>query len=265
MVLYYSATGNTEFIAKQIADRLDDQCVNLLERIRTGDMTPIRSRKPFVICSPIYVCEMPKFLAEYLEQVKLTGNRKVYFVFTSGGYSGIGGALAKRLVKKKEKVYMGHAEFKMPRNYLLSERYPMLSAEENKARIQSSYERIPDVVERIRNRRRLRAKHIFLLELLVTLPFHPVWTKYMHTARPFHATNKCVGCGKCERMCPLNNIVMLYNKPAWKQNCAHCMACIENCPVDAIEYGERTQGMERYRISKYIKRFTGDLEWKDKK
>ena len=263
MVLYYSATGNTEFIAKQLADRLDDQCVDLLERIKKGDFTPLRSRKPFVICSPIHVCEMPVFMTDYLKKVKLSGNRKVYFIFTSGGYSGIAGVLAKQIVKKKEKVYMGHAEFKMPRNYLISEHYPMLSPKENKARIQTSYEQIPEVADRILSRSRLRARHIFLFELLITLPFTPVWTKYMHTSEPFHATNKCIGCGKCERVCPLNNIVMLYNKPAWKNSCAHCMACIENCPVDAIEYGDRTQGKERYRISKYVKRFTGDLEWKE--
>ncbi len=262
MVLYYSATGNTEFIAKQIADRLDDQCLNLLERIRTGDVTPIRSRKPFVVCSPVYVCEMPGFLTDYLKKVKLSGNRKVYFIFTSGGYTGIAGPLAKQIMRHKQKVYMGRAEFKMPRNYLASEYYPMLSPEENKKRIRASYDKIPEVAERILQRKKLRARHVFLFELLITLPFHPLWTKYKQPATPFRATNKCISCGKCEKVCPLNNIVMLYNKPAWKKNCAHCMACIENCPVDAIEYGERTEGKERYRISKYVKRFTGELEWK---
>ena len=263
MVLYYSATGNTEFIARQIAARLDDPCVDLLERIRTGDLTPIRSRKPFVICSPVYVCEMPQFLTDFLRDVKLSGNRKVYFVFTSGGYAGIAGPLAKQLIKHKNKVYMGHAEFRMPRNYLISEHYPMLTPDENRERILESYERIPEVVDRIRTRRKLKARHVFLLEILITILFHPVWTKYRQPSRPFYATKKCVGCGKCEQLCPLNNIVMLYGKPAWKKNCAHCMACIENCPVDAIEYGDRTQGKERYRISKYVKRFAGDLEWKE--
>lgn len=262
MVLYYSATGNTEFIAKQIADRLDDQCLDLLERIRRNDLTPIRSKKPFVICSPIYVCEMPQFLTDYLQQVKLAGNRKVYFIFTSGGYTGIAGPLAKQIMRHKNKVYMGRAEFRMPRNYLVSDHYPMLTAEQNRERIKASYDKIPEVVERIRARQKLHARHVFLLEILVTLPFHPVWLKYKQPASPFHATNKCVSCGKCERLCPKNNIVMLYNKPAWKNSCAHCMACIENCPVDAIEYGERTQGKERYRISKYVKRMVGELEWK---
>lgn len=40
MVVYFSATGNTEFIAKELATRLNDECVNLLDRIKAGDNTP---------------------------------------------------------------------------------------------------------------------------------------------------------------------------------------------------------------------------------
>ena len=57
MVLYFSATGNTEFIAQEIARRLDDECVNLLERFKTNDHSPLHSDKPFVICAPVYVCD----------------------------------------------------------------------------------------------------------------------------------------------------------------------------------------------------------------
>ena len=68
MVLYYSATGNTEYIARELARRLDDECVNLLSRIKNHDSTPINSEKPFVICAPIIVCEMPRFLTEWLKK-----------------------------------------------------------------------------------------------------------------------------------------------------------------------------------------------------
>lgn len=37
MVLYFSATGNTEFIARELAKRTNDECVNLLERIKKAE------------------------------------------------------------------------------------------------------------------------------------------------------------------------------------------------------------------------------------
>ena len=65
------------------------------------------------------------------------------------------------------------------------------------------------------------------------------------------SADKCVGCGKCSRLCPLNNIEMTDRRPVWKKPCAHCMACILNCPFEAIEYGSITQKKEKYNISHY--------------
>ena len=126
MGLFFSATGNTEFIARQLALKLGDECLNLLDRVKKNDHTVIHSEKPFIICAPVYVCEMPRFLAKYLKEQTFTGSRDVYFVFTSGGYAGISGILAKGIVKKKKMNYLGHAEFKMPRNYVANDHYPML-------------------------------------------------------------------------------------------------------------------------------------------
>ena len=83
MILYFSATGNTEFIAKEIAKRLDDECLNLLERIKTDDHSVIHSEKPLIICAPVYVCEMPRFMSKYLREQTFTGTKDVYFIFTS--------------------------------------------------------------------------------------------------------------------------------------------------------------------------------------
>ena len=47
MVVYFSATGNTEFIARELATRPNDECVNLLDRIKAGDNTPPAFRKAF--------------------------------------------------------------------------------------------------------------------------------------------------------------------------------------------------------------------------
>lgn len=251
MVLYYSATGNTEFIAQEIAKRLDDECVNLLPRIKAGDNSILRSRKPFVICAPIIVCEMPRFLSSYIEKQDFLGSRDVYFIFTSGGYCGIAGVLAKKLVEKKRMNYCGHAEFRMPRNYVASDAYAQHTPEEIEERIHESCGRLDSVAELIAAGQELSARKVQLWETLVTVPFNPVWVKYKLSSKDFYATDKCIGCGKCERLCPLNNISLKDKRPVWGNNCTHCMACIGNCPVEAIEYGEITQSKEKYNFSKY--------------
>ena len=64
--------------------------------------------------------------------------------------------------------------------------------------------------------------------------------------RPVLDTNKCVGCGKCARLCPLNDISIVDGLPVWGKNCTHCMACICHCPTGAIEYGRKSLGKPRY-------------------
>ncbi|MBQ3203990.1 MAG: EFR1 family ferrodoxin [Alistipes sp.] len=251
MVLYFSATGNTAYIAREIARRLGDSCVNLLDRIKANDHSPLHSEKPFVICAPVYVCEMPRFLAKYLKKQTFAGSRDVYFIFTSGGYCGISGLLAKSLIEKKKMNYCGHAEFRMPRNYVASDAYPMLSEEEIRERLTNAYILLDPVSSDIRDGNKLTARHVFLFETIITLPFNPIWSRFKYRTKDFFATDKCISCGKCVRLCPLSNITLADGKPVWGNQCSHCMACIGNCPTEAIEYGNITQSKEKYNIGKY--------------
>ena len=251
MVLYYSATGNTEFIAQEIAKGLGDTCVNLLDKIKENDLTPIHSDTPFVICAPVIVCEIPRFMSKFLKKLPLTGNKNVYFIFTSGGYSGISGVLTKSMVKKKKLNYMGHFDFIMPRNYVASDAYDMLTKEEAEDRIATAISKIAQVVQDVKDGKKLTARHIFFFETLITLPFNPVWCKYVLRAEDFHIEGNCAGCGKCVKLCPLNNIKLVDKKPIWGKDCTHCMACIGNCPTEAIEYKDITQKKEKYNFGKY--------------
>ncbi|MBQ3077757.1 MAG: EFR1 family ferrodoxin [Clostridia bacterium] len=251
MVLYFSATGNTEYIAQEIARRLEDDCLNLLDRVRQNDHSELHSDKPFVICAPVYVCEMPRFLSKYLREQQFSGSRDVYFIFTSGGYCGISGPLAKSMFRKKGMNYLGHAEFKMPRNYVISDSYPMLSPEEVTERIHEARRMLDPVADDIRAGRRLKARHVYFFEKVITVPFNPIWCRYKMPARDFYTTEACVGCGKCARLCPLNNITMKDKKPVWGDRCTHCMACIGNCPTRGIEYGTITLSKQPYRFGQY--------------
>lgn len=250
MILYFSATGNTKYIATELAKALGDNVLDLRERIRQKDYSPIRSKKPFILCSPVYVCEPPLFLIAFLRKTKLIGSPDVYSVFTSGGYAGISEFIVRCLMRKKH--YKGSAEIKMPRNYIASNMYPELETAEIERRIRQAGRKIQETADVIRAGDHLKSRHIRLWEILVTLPFNPVWYHLEQGVKDFHVKDNCISCGKCERLCPLQVISMDNGKPVWKgKTCAHCMSCIQNCPAAAIEYGEKTKGKKRYYFEKY--------------
>ena len=251
MVLYFSATGNTEYIAKEIARLTEDTCLNLLTKIKESDFSDIHSDKPFIICTPIYVCEFPIFLLNFLKKTKLTGSREVYFILSSGGYSGHACKQAKVLAGLKKMTFKGCADIVMPRNYIASNMYPMLSDEEIKSRISKAKAVIADSAEIIKTGGKLKMRHVFLFETLIIAPVAIPWRRLKLTAKAFYVKDSCAGCGKCAKLCPLNNISIVDKKPVWGKKCTHCMACIANCPKESIEYGNITVGKERYLFKKY--------------
>ena len=59
----------------------------------------------------------------------------------------------------------------------------------------------------------------------------------MHNAgKPFVHTDKCVGCGACQRNCAHGAITVLERKASIDTNkCVGCGRCIGACPVDAVD------------------------------
>lgn len=98
MILYFSGTGNSAYVAEKIGRQAEDETVNLFEKIRSHDFSEIHSDKPWVVVSPTYAWRLPRIVQEWLMKTKLTGCRNIYFVLTCGGNIGNAGVYAKKTV-----------------------------------------------------------------------------------------------------------------------------------------------------------------------
>ena len=58
--------------------------------------------------------------------------------------------------------------------------------------------------------------------------------------------DKCTGCGRCAKLCPMNNITLQNERPLWGGSSNHCNASNCYCPTEAIEYGKKSPGKPRY-------------------
>ena len=185
MILYFSGTGNSEYVAKRIGRETGDDSLDLLGKIRSRDHWEMRSDRPWVVVAPTYAWRIPRIVQEGLENTPLAGNRDIYFVIDE----------AARRIKGGEIFSQPGLGFKDKMN--------------------------SGIVNDI---------------------FYPL---FVH-AKKFYADDSCISCGKCVRVCPLNNIRLEKGRPLWGKNCTHCMACICRCPSEAIEYGTHSRGKRRY-------------------
>ena len=56
------------------------------------------------------------------------------------------------------------------------------------------------------------------------------------TFRPIVDKDKCIGCGICERFCPVGCIEFIDKKCEIDYDyCKGCLICMNECPVKAIE------------------------------
>lgn len=138
----------------------------------------------------------------------------------------------------------GCASVLMPENYIALFETP--SEEEALALIERAEPKITDIARMIKEGRILPEQQISGKDKISSGLVNTVFYPLMVHAGKYYATDACISCGLCEKVCPLGNITLKDGKPVWGKNCTHCMACICRCPKEAIEYGKHSQGQPRY-------------------
>ena len=246
MILYFTGTGNSGYAARRIADGLGEPLLCLNDRIKAGGTAPVETGEQLVIVTPTYAWRIPRIVKDWLLHTELTGAKRAWFVMTCGSEIGDADRYNRRLCQAKGLACMGTAQIVMPENFIAMFNAPTV---EEARRIVAKAEPFID-----RAIAAIRAGHMFspprkkLYDRIVSSAVNPVFYPLFVKANSFTASDVCIGCGKCEKLCPLNNITLQNARPVWGTNCTQCMACICYCPTRAIEYGKKSAGKPRYHF-----------------
>ncbi len=244
MILFFTGTGNSEYAARRIGRVTGETPVSLVNRIRSRDTSPLESETPWVICAPIYAWQMPRIVRDHIAATELRGSRDVYFVLTCGGDTGNADKYARKLCESKGLRFRGMAKAVMPENYIAMFSVP--GPEKADGIVRRALPDIDGAAERVKKGEPFPGAKAGPFGWLKSGPVNAAFYALCVKAGPFRAGDGCVGCGVCEKVCPLKNIRLEGGRPVWGKNCTHCMACICTCPKEAIEYGRLTAGKRRY-------------------
>lgn len=252
MILFFSATGNTEYIARCLAEALGDpEAVSLNEYTRLEKKLEVRSERPYVILSPVYISTIPEVVQEVLKTAQFSGNRKAYFVMTCAGDKSASAYFAAKICRQAGLRYMGTAHLTMPQDYLIY--FKVKEPEENRRIVAAAEKKLPALTEQICREEPFAETRVGKLHVSVIRPVSVLFQRYFIDPAKFTVSQACVSCGRCAKVCPLGNIRMQEGKPVWGKHCIHCTACINRCPRKAIEYGTKTAGKKRYSAPVYKK------------
>ena len=241
MILSFSGTGNSKYVAKRIADALGDEIVNLNDRIKAGDTSPVETGERVIIVTPTYAWRIPRVVRDWLLKTELRGAKQAWFVMTCGSEIGNADKYNRDLCAEKAISCMGTAQIVMPENYIAMFSAP--HADKARQIVAKAEPSIDRAIAAIQRNQPFAPTRNNLYDRFMSGPVNPIFYKFFVKANAFTASSACISCGQCAKRCPMNNVA-----PVWGKNCTHCMACICYCPVSAIEYGKKSVGQPRYHF-----------------
>jgi len=259
LILYFSGTGNTEFVAQYIKKHLSCDMFEIelfpLELFKSENISKYDT---LIFGFPVYAFDIPVFIQEYLEDIPITKTKYVFIFCTKALSSGIALKHTIEIFNNLGYNPLGYADVKMPgSDGLAFLRKDSTMARKVTNRDFSKIEGVDDLVSRIKevtNASEDSDVKRFYLEIDSNIFFRlcsgimknifPVMEKWIK--RKFWADKNCVKCKKCETICPAKNI-KVNEKVYFGNNCYLCMRCVHQCPKEAIQIGRKTIGKFRWK------------------
>lgn len=241
MVFYFSGTGNSKWVAEEIARKINDIAIDI-----TGLKQPpeLDGEKYIGLVFPIYAWGVAEPMLAFARKLPPT-NAYHFGVCTCGEDAGF----AMKKLSKNLKMQSCYS-IVMPSNYIVGADIDSDEMIINK--IAEAKQEINTIVSEIINKKVVYRVNEGSFAFVKTNIASKAFNKFARNTTPFYADEKCIACGLCEKQCPAHTITMVNAKPKWDMPCYQCLKCINSCPKQAIQYGENTSKRGRYTLEKWI-------------
>ena len=115
MILYFSATGNSEYVAKRIAAKTGDITVSITDCYKKQSFSFNEQYKTLGIVSPTYSWGLPVIVTEFLQKLNLSYKPDyIFFIATYGTTPGQTGRFADNILAPKDLPLSAKFSVKMP-------------------------------------------------------------------------------------------------------------------------------------------------------
>ena len=251
MIFYFSGCGNSQHVAETLAAGLNDAIIFIPEAAREGRYEyELAEGESLGFVFPIYSWAPPRLVLDFIEKLHVSKPGFLYFACTCGDECGLTEKVFRKAVEQKGWQLSACFSLIMPETYIGMPGFKLDTDEKARKKIEAADAKLTKCITRLINKEHFSEMTVGSLAWLKSYVVNPGFNRFATNDKKYLSTDRCIGCGKCAKVCPLQNITLMEGRPKWNGNCTMCMACYHHCPVNAVQYGKATVGKGQYRFGK---------------
>ena len=242
-IYYYTGTGNSLWAARALAAELKE--ANLAGMRRSAPEAA--DAETIGLVFPVHIWGLPRRVIDFVS--RLPAGKSGYHFALAVNAGQVAGTLLqlKKLMKARGLTLNAGYDLVMPSNYIPWGGAEPVSAQETK--FAAAAKKLKDIAAAIGARKNGPVEKGPLWQRLILsgIAYKFTYPRIPKLDKDFWADEKCNSCSVCASVCPSGNIILEKGRPVWQGSCEQCLACIQWCPAEAIQFGKKTASYARYR------------------
>lgn len=258
-IYYFSGTGNSLFIARELKQRLPGaELVPIVSLI--GQKRIITSAPIIGLVFPVHALTIPVIVKRFIRKTDFSSAQYIFSAATRFGSVFRGFEKIDCLLCPKKKRLDASLVLNMGNNEARHESYTVPSAAHLASLEAAALQQLNEFAAIVAARKITRPRDTGVMFPVSEKPLAAYITEKLVLAgmavsdhiggvQYFYADGNCTGCGLCENVCLSQKITLRNHRPVWQKDvfCTMCFACLNYCPKRAIQI-KSIPGVPSYTI-----------------